>query len=59
LQAIDEDAGDHGVAVRARLFHQADVPGVQVAHGRHEDDAAAPLSAARSRQCCEMICMFL
>ena len=43
LQAIDEDRGDHGVAVGARLFHQADVTGVQVAHGRHENDAAASL----------------
>ena len=38
--AIDEDGGDHRVAMRAGLFHQADVAGVQVAHGRHEDDAA-------------------
>ena len=43
LQAIDEDRGDHGVAVGAGLFHQADVAGVEVAHGRHEDEAAAPL----------------
>ena len=28
---------------RQRLFHQADVAGVQVAHGRHENDAAASL----------------
>jgi acyl-coenzyme A thioesterase PaaI-like protein len=43
LQAIDEDRGDHRVAVGAGLFHQADVAGVQVAHGRHENDAAAIL----------------
>ena len=40
LQAIDEDRRDHGVTVLACLFHQADVAGVQVAHGRHENDAA-------------------
>jgi hypothetical protein len=35
--------GDHRVAVRAGLLHQADVAGVQVAHGRDENDAAAVL----------------
>ena len=53
LQAIDEDAGDHGVAVRARLFHQGDVPSVQVAHGRDEDDTAAvSQGGAQIGDCC-------
>jgi outer membrane murein-binding lipoprotein Lpp len=43
LESIDEDAGDHGVAVLPCLGHQRDVAGVQVAHGRHENDATAAL----------------
>jgi hypothetical protein len=40
LQTVDENAGDDGIAVRARLGHQRDVAGVQVAHGGYENDPA-------------------
>lgn len=43
LQTVDEDAGDDRVAMGLRLPHQGNVPLVQVAHGRDEDDAAAVL----------------
>jgi len=36
LQAIDENAGDHGPAVLAGLGHEGNVALVQVAHGGHE-----------------------
>jgi hypothetical protein len=39
LQAIDENAGDDRVAKRARVAHEFDMPGVQVAHRRYEGDA--------------------
>ncbi|MCY1528623.1 hypothetical protein D9M68_637350 [compost metagenome] len=41
LQRVDEDTGDHEVGTLAGLLHQGDVPGVEVAHGRHEADALA------------------
>ena len=41
LQGIDEHAGDHEVGVLTGGFHQPQVPGVQVAHGRHQRNARA------------------
>jgi hypothetical protein len=41
LQRVDEDADDHAFAQLARLVDQADVAGVQIAHGRHERDGLA------------------
>ena len=41
LQAIHEDAGDHRVTEFARLLHQGNMPGVQVAHGRNKNNAPA------------------
>ena len=43
LQAVDENAGDNRIAVRARLSHQRQMTRVQVAHGRYENDASALL----------------
>jgi len=40
LQAVDKDARDDRFAVRARLLHQRDMPRVQIAHRRDENDAA-------------------
>jgi hypothetical protein len=39
LQAVDEDRGDHRVAVLARQAHQRQVALVQIAHGRDEGGA--------------------
>jgi hypothetical protein len=39
LQAVDENAGDHRVAMLTRQFHQRQVARVQVAHGGHERHA--------------------
>ena len=39
LQPVDEDAGDHRVAVLARDPAQRQMAVVQVAHRRHERDA--------------------
>ena len=41
LQSIDKNRGHDGIAMRARLFHQTDVPGVEIAHRRHEYDLPA------------------
>ena len=49
LRRVDEDAGHDPVGVAARQLHQIMVARVQVAHRRHEADAAAfaaPLPAA-------------
>jgi hypothetical protein len=43
LQAIDENAERPPCRRGPGLLHQADVAGVQVAHRRDENDAAAPL----------------
>ena len=43
LGRIDEHAGDDGIATFAGKVDQGMVPGVQVAHGRHEADALLAL----------------
>ncbi|MND93963.1 hypothetical protein D3C80_861660 [compost metagenome] len=41
LQRVDEDAGNHEVAALGGLGHQGGMPGMQVAHGRHQADTFA------------------
>ena len=41
LEPVDEDAGDHRVAVLARDAHELQVPIVQIAHRWHERDFAS------------------
>ena len=43
LQGVDEDTGDDAVAGLSCLFDQGQMPGMQVAHGRHEGNALAGL----------------
>ncbi|MCY1455367.1 hypothetical protein D9M71_724980 [compost metagenome] len=49
LQRIDEDAGDHEVGALTGLGHQCGMPGVEIAHGRHQGDALAFAASAGDR----------
>lgn len=48
LQAVDEDAGDHGSAELAGAVDESKVAVMQVAHGRHEH--GAPLTSKQPAQ---------
>ena len=49
LRRIDEDAGHRHVAAIERTLHQADMPLVQRAHGRHQPDGTTGRPEGRDR----------